>query len=265
MTSQTGLPMPKTPETTYSFQTPTPPLLPDSATSNYFSRTVPNASPGGASSSPKGYTGSDGSTLGKTRGIIGALKSPSFTGVRSAMSDGWRRSSAEAAPGHQAGRLEEPANVSVQPRHGSASAIVRTGSSLGSDLPVDRLRSASEQMPYLAMYQRQSSRDGLGLGLGEDLVVDSRSTYSATEPPSEYASARTSLDVSSVPLPAPSMANTRPRNVKNLSLPLSNMHGVAEKLEESTPPAPSPEPFSPNNVMLGTVAKGVRRKPVPQS
>jgi hypothetical protein len=267
MTSQNGLPTPKTPETPYSFQMHTPPPLPDSATSNYFSRTLSSVSPGAGGSSPR-YTGQDGTSLGKKRSIIGALKSPSFTGVKSAMSDGWRRSSADAVSGqpYTSYRQEDLSSL-PQPRHGSASSGtgMRPGLTFGLELPIDRSRSVSDQMPYSMASQRQTARDGLGSGFGEGLSLDDESMHTSTGPPSEYASARTSLDYHSVPPPALSASNTRPRNVKNLSLPLSNMHAVVEKLEESSLNTPSAEPFSANSVVLGTVAKGVRRKPVPQS
>lgn len=266
MTSQNGLVTPKTPESMYSFQTSTPPPVPESASSSYFTRGLPLSSPnrGGGGMSPRSYSnsnyaGSDGSVLGKKRSIIGALKSPSFNGVRTAMSDGWRRSSADAAPG------QSHHEDSVYPAGQSIGLGMRINSGFGLDVPPDRSRSVSDQIPYVPTYRRQASREGVGLGFGEDLTLRGRSSQPGTEPPSQVVSARASLDGSTVPPPTPGgTSNTRPRNVKNLSLPLSNMHGVAEQLEERIPPTPSPEPFSPN-AMLGAVAKGVRRKPVPQS
>lgn len=266
MSSQSSAPAPKTPEMQHSFQASTPPPLPDSAGSSYFSRAIPGSSParGEASSRGGGYALPDGSIAGKKKSFIGSLKSPSFTGVRSVMSDGWRRSSADAIT-RSSSRHEQPPYVTAQPRHGSASASTGVGSGgIGLGIPADRTRSVSDQLPYSRPHSRQAS--GMGVGFGDETPLDdSRSVFMPTEPPSEYASARTSMDGAMVPPPIPAASNARPRNVKNLSLPLSNMHGLAESLEQNTPMVtPSAESISPS-IVLGTVAKGVRRKPVPQS
>jgi hypothetical protein len=81
-------------------------------------------------------------------------------------------------------------------------------------------------------------------------------------------STRPSLDASDMPPPLSTTSSLqgRPRNVKGLTLPLSNMHGMAETgASDRSPSLASVEAFSPGNPVLGVVAKGVRRKPVPQS
>jgi hypothetical protein len=74
------------------------------------------------------------------------------------------------------------------------------------------------------------------------------------------------FETAPVPPPQP-QTQTRPRNVKGLTLPLTDLHGVAEhadalSLKESLP---NDQVTPGTGDVLGIVAKGVRRKPVPQS
>lgn len=261
-TSSLGMPSPGTPETPYTFQTPTPPPIPDSSTSTYFPRQFSGTSPARAGYSP----GEQEAAISKKRSIIGGLKSPSFTGMKSAMTDGWRRSSADAVPNPP--RLDAAAST-LRTRLGSANDAYDQPDNRHS-LASDRLRSVSDQ-PFrpLPPGRAATALDGLGLALADRSAVDSgypvKVPMELLEVP---GSARPSLDVSDMPPPLSTTSSLqgRPRNVKGLTLPLSNLHGTAEtEAVDRSPSLAAVEAFSPGNPVLGVVAKGVRRKPVPQS
>jgi len=182
------------------------------------------------------------------------------------MTDGWRRSSADAVPNPS---RPETATPTLRTRLGSANDVYNQPEG-GRTVSGDRLRSVSDQ-PFRPLHTGRAATalDGLGLALADRSVVDSgypvKVPMELLEVP---GSTRPSLDASEMPPPLSTASSLqgRPRNVKGLTLPLSNLHGTAEtEAVDRSPSLAAVEAFSPGNPVLGVVAKGTRRKPVPQS